>query len=324
MGARILILFLVCLAALAVALTGGDAVKPTVTVHTLNNKQVEVPKANVDQVTQSPDPHTGLGTENGATPQVLLQDDKAASPLAPRINGPVPLAAPHQNGCLTRSIPTNYSHRVGVRPSLVVLHFTVSPNVGGWNDVNSIVAFFSRAATQASSNYVIDNEGHCVLMVPESEKAWAQAGFNSATACSIEVINTGSEATYIGGDGGPGQAKLAQVVRDCEGRWHIPNRRGATSGCAATRSGVVDHQTLGSCGGGHFDIGKFRAVDIDKTIRNAGQGAVKPVSAHAKAQCAELLALRKAKKFGKRSHALRTSLNKHGYSCSFAHGATRR
>lgn len=229
--------------------------------------------------------------DTAAPPSVRRSSDRA-NPDGPQVFGPVPLASAHQDGCLTRQIPVNYSYRSGVKPSLIVLHFTVSPNTAGWGDVNSIVAFFSRSSTQASSNYVIDNEGHCVLMVSESLKAWAQANYNSATACSIEVINTGSESTYIGPDGGPGQAKLAKVVHDCAHRWNIPLRRGAVSGCSVTRAGVVDHATLGSCGGGHFDIGKFRAVDIDKTIRNAGHGS-KPISAGMRKRCSELNTLRR-------------------------------
>jgi hypothetical protein len=272
-----------------ITITPGDDGKPhaTITVKTRNQagqvRNVVAPKVQ---------PVADRGLRDRTEPPAVKRSSNRANPDGPRIAGPVPLASAHQDGCLTRAIPVNYSYRSGVKPSLIVLHYTVSPNVPGWNDVNSIVAFFSRSSTQASSNYVIDNEGHCVLMVPESEKAWAQANYNSATACSIEVINTGSEATYIGPDGGPGQAKLAKVVHDCAARWHIPLRRGAVSGCSVTKAGVVDHATLGSCGGGHFDIGKFRDVDIDKTIRNAGHGS-KPISAGQRKRCAELNTFRR-------------------------------
>lgn len=291
---------------------GGQS--DTITVLTRNNKVVEAPAPAVRQVEDSPDPHTNLGAVNDSTPAADGASNQA-NPDGPSITT-VPLAAPHQDGCLTRSIPVNWSYRNGTRPSLVVLHFTVSPNVAGWNDVNSIVAFFSRSATQASSNYVIDNEGHCVLMVPESEKAWAQAGFNSATACSIEVINTGSESTYVGSDGGAGQKMLAKVVHDCATRWSIPLRRGSVSGCSVTSAGVVDHQALGGCGGGHFDIGKFRSVDVAKTIRNAAGSGVKPISLGQHKRCHELNRLRHAKRGrSDRAKLIRAGFHQHGVRC---------
>jgi N-acetyl-anhydromuramyl-L-alanine amidase AmpD len=59
-----------------------------------------------------------------------------------------------------------------------VLHYTVSPNRVGWSDVNAVVAEFANPAFQASSNYVIDGEGHCAYIVRESDKAWTQAAAN--------------------------------------------------------------------------------------------------------------------------------------------------
>jgi hypothetical protein len=270
---------------------GSGHKSTTVTVTARNGPQVEAPKAQVQQLVQSGE-EQNLGAEKGVTPQVLKKQDAVASPQAPIITGAPPLASAHQNGCLTRAIPTNWSYRNGTRPSLVLLHYTVSRNVPGWSDVNSIVAFFSRSATQASSNYVIDNEGHCVLMVPESEKAWAQAGFNSATACSIEVINSGGESSYIGSSSGPGARQLARVVHDCEARWHIPNRYGAVSGCVPTRSGVVQHADLGLCGGGHRDIEPFGRSQVARVIASAGSSP-KPISAAQRKHCTELNTLRR-------------------------------
>lgn len=311
--------FLAVLAALGVTValidSNGDGKPDTVTVHTRNNKVVEAPAPAVDQVADAPDAHTGLGAQVDSTPTADSSSNEA-NPDGPAINGPVPLAAPHQDGCLTRTIPANWSYRNGTRPSLIVLHYTVSPNRPGWDDVNSIVAFFSRSATQASSNYVIDNEGHCVLMVPESEKAWAQAGLNSATACSIEVVNTGSESSYIGPDGGAGQRMLAKVVHDCAARWSIPLRRGATSGCLVTRAGVVDHATLGACGGGHVDIGKYRGIDIDKTIRNAAGPTYPPITAKQRANCRKLNTIRRAGHGkSKRAKAIRDGEKTHHLRC---------
>lgn len=301
----------------------------TITAKNAAGQPVKV-TAPVQQVQQAAsDGEVGLNHDT-ATPDDLKRDDQAANPLAPQIVGPVPLAAPNQPGCVTSTIGHNWSYRNGVRPSLVVLHLTVSPNVKGPGDVNSIVVFFNRPATQASSNYVIDAEGNCRLMVPESEKAWAQANFNSATACSLEVINTGNESTYAGT---AGLAKIARIVHDCAHRWGIPLRRAAVSGSSVTRSGVLSHVQLGAVGGGHNDIHNFGAG-----CRNAGAGAdtwkcvdvviaaaraldgpaVKPVSKHARADCQELNKLRRLKRRthgqGVRAQALKAALAKR-YVC---------
>lgn len=276
---------------------GHKITKHSITITARNAKgdpvQVTAPAA---QVAQAADGHAEAGlNHDNATPAQLQQDDRAASPLAPSITGPVPLASANQPGCLTRQINHNYSYRNGVRPSLIVPHLTVSPNTAGTGDVFSIDAFFDRPATQASSNYVIDSEGNCLLMVPESLKAWAQANYNGATACSIEVINTGNEARYAGT---AGMNKIAKVIHDCAARWNIPLRRGAVSGGSVVRSGVIDHFHLGPAGGGHFDVHNFGAgcvnggpgADtwkcVDTLIALAqGHGAVKPPSKTAIKDC---------------------------------------
>jgi hypothetical protein len=271
------------LVALVAALGGGDGTA-TVTVPSKNGPAVVVPVKDLSIVQDTEAGHhadDNLRSEKMVTPQDRKANAEKASPLTPRVSGPPPLASPQQAGCLTRQIPHNFSNRNGTRPLLIVLHYTVSRNVVGWGDVNSIFAFFSQGSTQASSNYVNDNEGHCIYMVPETQKAWAQAGFNSYTACSFEVINTGSEATYVGSFGGAGERALAREVHDCAVRWHIPIRQGHTSGCQVTTSGIVDHHSLGSCGGGHFDIGHF---SVPRIIQAAQQGSAPVVLPKAKAQ----------------------------------------
>ena len=186
------------------------------------------------------------------------QEKLAATDQLPVVS---PLAAPSQRGCVSRFVQ-NYSSRRGVRPRIFVLHYTVSPNRPGWGDVNAVVSLFDTASFQASSNYVVDNEGNCAYIVRESDKAWTQAGFNPL-AISVEVINTGSEATYAGTKG---LAKLGLIVSDATKRWGIPLQRGATSGCTVTRPGIVDHASLGDCGGNHGDI---RPYLVDQVISAA-------------------------------------------------------
>lgn len=156
----------------------------------------------------------------------------------------------------------NFSSRNGVAPRLWVLHFTVSANRAGWDDVNAIVSWFDQTRSQASSNYVIDHEGNCAYIVRESDKAWTQATFNPL-AISAEVVNTGSESSYAGV---AGLQRLAQVLSDSAARWNIPLQRGAVSGCTVTRPGIVDHEQLGACGGGHGDI---KPWSVDEVIAAA-------------------------------------------------------
>jgi hypothetical protein len=113
--------------------------------------------------------------------------------------------------------------------------------------------------------------GQCAYIVPESRKAWAQAGFNRVTPCSIEVTETGKEGAYLVG---AGKTKVIQIVRDCARRWHIPLQHGKVSGCTVVRAGVVEHKDLGQCGGGHFDDSPYSIDPIIAAARSGGSGAV--------------------------------------------------
>lgn len=187
------------------------------------------------------------------------QERLAANDQLPLVT---PDAAPQQAGCASRFV-SNYSSRRGVKPRLFVLHYTVSPNRPGWQDVNAITSLFDRASFQASSHYIVDNEGHCAYIVRESDKAWTQAAFNPVSI-SVEVINSGRESTYAGT---AGLAKLARVVSDSTARWQIPLRRGRVTGCTVAAGGIVDHATLGGCGGGHADITPFSTQTVIAAAR---------------------------------------------------------
>jgi hypothetical protein len=78
-----------------------------------------------------------------------------------------------------------------------------------------------------------------------------------------EVINTGHERVYIEQ---PGLKVLARVVSDALKRWNIPVRVGAVSGCVPTRAGIVTHQMLGLCGGGHVDITPYPISTVIQAV----------------------------------------------------------
>lgn len=230
---------------------------------------VKVPAAAVDQAKASDvGDHEGLKTEQpvGAARDDLeaaqdQQDRLASNDALPIVT---PLAAPSQRGCTTRLVQ-NYSSRRGVRPRLLVVHYTVSPNRPGWDDVWSVVALFDRPAFQASATYVIDAEGHCAYIVRESDKSWTQAAANPVSI-SVELINSGREPTLAGT---AGLKRIGQVFADAGKRWAIPLQAGAVNGCVVTRPGIIDHKALGACGGGHVDVSPYTVGPVIAAARAA-------------------------------------------------------
>ena len=234
-------------------------------VHGSGPVQIDVPKKAVDDALKRIEDRN-LRTENPVdVPSSQLdaareqQEELARTDQLPIVT---PDAAPTQRGCTTRLV-RNFSSRRGVRPRVFVLHYTVSANRPGWSDVNAIVGLFDKAAFQASSNYVIDNEGNCAYIVRESDKAWTQAAANPVSI-SVEVVNTGREATYAAT---AGLRKIAMVASDAMKRWEIPVQTGSVVGCVVKRAGLVDHKSLGPCGGGHTDIAPYSPAQVLAAIK---------------------------------------------------------
>jgi hypothetical protein len=255
---------LAILAVLGITVTVADndnnGVPNTVTVHVDSgdpgkaaDKTVEVPKPVVQKAAETTD-HENLRTPGPAVPQDQLDQAERKADQIRETTLPLPTGGATAGfaGCKTAFV-RNQSSRNGVRPSLFVLHYTVSRNVPGWADVNAIVALFDNSARQASSNFVIDAEGHCAYIVPIENKAWTQAAGNPFSI-SVEVVAFGDEPAYLGPQG---WAKLRSVFDQVRARTGIPARQGAVSGCAPARSGIVQHKDFGICGGGHVDITPF-------------------------------------------------------------------
>lgn len=260
---------------LAVTLTPDDqsaAPPAAVTVHVdgldpgkAPDRSVTVPAAAVQQA--APTIEDNLNAPPAAAPQSELDDAanaadeiRAAQPALPTAGATAGFA-----GCRT-SFVNNQSSRRGVRPQWQVLHYTVSPNRPGWSDVDAVVALFNRSSAQASSNFVIDSEGHCAYIVPIESKAWTQAAANPFSV-SYEIIATGREQHYLEP---AGVAKLKSVVREVAKRTGIPLQRGRADGCAPGRPGLMQHADFGVCGGGHVDIKPFT---VDQVIAELVAGA---------------------------------------------------
>lgn len=204
------------------------------------------------------------------------QDALAATDQLPIVT---PLAAPQQRGCTTRMV-RNFSTRRGVRPRLLVAHYTVSRAGSG----PAIVRLFDTASFAASSNYVIDRDGSCWYIVNEADKAWTQAAANPVSI-SIEFVAMGTEGSLS-----PAQvAKGGQVFADAAHRWNIPIQFGAVSGCNVVRGGLVDHSMLGLCGGGHHDIKPFSLSPLMAAIASHSR----PVTATDRLTCSRLQAWRR-------------------------------
>lgn len=150
----------------------------------------------------------------------------------------------------------NQSSRGGTKPRLIVLHSTESPPQRGHADLEAIAAYFDSPSAQASSHVITDPDGDSARCVPDSEKAWTQAAFNSVSL-SIEQIGYASQKVWD-------ERQVAESAR-WVARWSkehgIPIKRGAVLGYAVTRSGVVTHADLGAPGGGHADPGSAYPID---------------------------------------------------------------
>ncbi len=213
-------------------------------------------------------------------------------------------------GCKTAFV-RNQSSRGGVRPTVQVLHYTVSPNRPGWSDVDAIIAFFNRSSSQASSHFVIDAEGNCAYIVPIEAKAWTQAGGNP-WAVAYEIIATGNEPAYLGP---AGYAKLRSVMTWVSARTGIPMQRGTISGCAPSKPGTVEHSDGRTCWGGHKDIGPFSMIEVLARLLPA------PVTATDRVTCRKLNAWRIAGRphggaWERNSVRRKAALTKRGVTCT--------
>lgn len=207
-------------------------------------------------------------TPAGAPPaQVQVNEDKATEVKATLPPIPTAGATADVPGCVTRFVG-NQSSRNGVRPIWFVLHYTVSPNVPGWADVNAVAALFDRSGSQASSHFIIDAEGHCLYIVPLERKSWTESAGNSLSV-SVEVIDTGRETTYLPA---PGIAKLRQVFRVVAARTGIAAREGSVYPAIG---GCVQHKDGSLAWGGHIDITPFSRTLVCKTIMVAAKPSKK-------------------------------------------------
>jgi len=182
---------------------------------------------------------------------------------------------------VTNIVPSK-SSRGGASPSLIVLHTTEGHNRPGISDLVGLGSFFANTSHEASSHVANDAEGNDARFVPDGDKAWTCASFNSVSL-NIEQIGFASTEKEDWFKGARRQlANTARWIAFWHKEFDIPIRRGAVSGSSVTRSGVVGHGDLGSPGGGHTDPGS--GYPLEYVLDLARFFAAKPgSSAHTEA-----------------------------------------
>lgn len=150
----------------------------------------------------------------------------------------------------------NRSSRQGAPIRLLALHTTEGHNRPGVSDLDGLAGWFNNPDAQASSHLGIDQEGNCVRMVPDGDKAWTQAYWNP-WCLSIEQVGFAAEKRqYWVRDYHKGLERVAQALATWSVDTGVPLRSGAVSSSGnILRSGVIQHSKLGSLGGGHHDCG---------------------------------------------------------------------
>lgn len=93
--------------------------------------------------------------------------------------------------------PNQDARPAGVRPSLVILHYT------GMASAGAAIARLRDPAAKVSAHYVIDEDGSLISLVPEARRAWHAgiAGWRSLSdinnhSIGIELVNPGHDLGY--------------------------------------------------------------------------------------------------------------------------------
>lgn len=178
----------------------------------------------------------------------------------------------------------------GLRPDMIVLHYTGMP------DVEGAITRLCTAGTDVSAHYIVLEDGRVVQSVPEARRAWhagvgVWAGEEDINSCSIgiEIINRGHDWGY---PDFPGR-QIAAVIALCRG--------------IMLRHDLPAHRVLG-----HSDVAPSRKKDPGEkfpwhSLANSGVGHwVRP----APVLRGDLLKLGAA---GDDVVALQTALGRYGY-----------
>lgn len=246
---------------------------------------VALPPAGQAIVADTP-PEAGLNASREPAAVRRAVEDLAPAG-APVIPAGVPLAAASQPGCKT-ALVRNQSSRRGTKIIQFFLHWTGSRSIANSrSDVDAIDVWFDRDVAQASSTWITDDDGHCILAVPVSQKAWTEAGANGWSV-SVEHVNPGAGPLFTAP---AGRKVVLRLMRWAHRVLKIPYTYGRIAQgpggiCIPTRAGFLAHRDGGACAGGHPDVGDF---DVAGLIAEAKRGDHRPqVVRRARVACRKL------------------------------------
>jgi len=124
-----------------------------------------------------------------------------------------------------RPSPNRETRRGGVAPDMLILHYT------GMADTAAALAWLCTPDSKVSCHYLVLEDGRCLQLVPEAERAW-HAGLSSwqgerdINSCSIgiEIANQGHDFGYPDFPE-PQMAALEALCRDIVARRDIAPAR---------------------------------------------------------------------------------------------------
>lgn len=164
--------------------------------------------------------------------------------------------------------------RDGLRPSMIVLHYTAMPSAEAARE------WLCTPEAQVSAHYVIARDGTLWQLVAEADRAWhagagTWAGLDDINSRSIgiELANTGSEPFPA-----PQMGVLEQLMRGIMTRWSI------------TPEAVIGHSDM-AVGrkidpGPHFDWLRLERLGLAQAPRGTGQMALSDEGFRSAAQSA--------------------------------------
>ncbi|MCB6178163.1 N-acetylmuramoyl-L-alanine amidase [Rhodobacter sp. Har01] len=113
--------------------------------------------------------------------------------------------------------PNHGERRAGLRPSLVVLHYTAMPSAA------EARARLCDPTAEVSAHWLIDRDGRAEQLVDEARRAWhagagdwAGAGDVNSRSIGVELQNTGAEPFAE-----PQMAALERLLSGIRDRWRI-------------------------------------------------------------------------------------------------------
>jgi hypothetical protein len=144
----------------------------------------------------------------------------------------------------------NYSSRSGASVRIVVVH-----TAEGALTIESLGGWFANPSSQVSSHVGIDDKPNTVgEYVRRPDKAWTQASYNPV-AVSAELCGFAEWSTDQWHQHPNMLANCAAWIAEECAHWGIPIVRLSDAEAQSSGRGVCDHRSLGSGGGGHWDVG---------------------------------------------------------------------